>query len=48
MTEEPPRRRPIESRWLRRYAHLVTSANTGAVLRDPVDELPVAAPVLAD
>ena len=47
MTEEPPRR-PIESRWLRRYAHLVTSANTGAVLCDPVDERAVATPVLAD
>jgi len=27
--------REIPSRWLRRYASLVTSANTGAVLRDP-------------
>jgi len=25
---------PIKSRWLRRYASLVTSANTGAVLAD--------------
>jgi dihydroxy-acid dehydratase len=25
----------IDSKYLRRYAHLVTSANTGAVLRDP-------------
>ena len=35
----------IESKWLRRYAHLVTSANTGAVLRDQfADEAPVALP----
>jgi dihydroxy-acid dehydratase len=27
--------RDLPSRWLRRYASLVTSANTGAVLRDP-------------
>jgi dihydroxy-acid dehydratase len=25
------------SRWLRRYRHLVTSADTGAILRDPFD-----------
>jgi dihydroxy-acid dehydratase len=37
LAEQPPRRRPIESKWLRRYAALVTSANTGAVLRDPDD-----------
>ena len=27
--------RPLPGRWLRRYRSLVTSANTGAVLRDP-------------
>jgi len=31
----PPRPTPTGSRWLRRYAHLVCSASTGAVLRDP-------------
>jgi dihydroxy-acid dehydratase len=30
----PPFERAIESRWLRRYAKLVTSAGTGAVLKD--------------
>ena len=30
----PPFRSRVRSRWLRRYAHLVTSASTGAVLRD--------------
>ncbi len=30
-----PRDVPVASRWLRRYAHAVTSASTGAVLRDP-------------
>jgi dihydroxy-acid dehydratase len=30
----PLLRKPIDSRWLRRYASLVTSASTGAVLRD--------------
>jgi dihydroxy-acid dehydratase len=30
----PSRTREIRSRWLRRYAKLVTSASTGAVLRD--------------
>lgn len=30
-----PYRQPVESRWLRRYASMVTSASTGAVLRDP-------------
>ena len=30
-----PLRKPINSSWLRRYAALVTSANTGAVLSDP-------------
>ena len=29
-----PMRRPVHSRWLRRYARLVTSASTGAVLED--------------
>jgi dihydroxy-acid dehydratase len=28
-----PRRKPVASSWLRRYAHLVTNAATGAVLR---------------
>lgn len=31
----PPKRREIQSKWLRRYASMVTSASTGAVLRDP-------------
>jgi dihydroxy-acid dehydratase len=45
LADDPPRARPIESKWLRRYAHLVTSANTGAVLRDPfADETPAALP----
>ncbi len=30
-----PPRRELPSRWLRRYVGLVTSANTGAVLREP-------------
>jgi len=30
----PPFQRVVESRWLRRYQKLVTSASTGAVLRD--------------
>jgi dihydroxy-acid dehydratase len=30
----PPDRR-LTSRWLRRYRALVTSANTGAILREP-------------
>jgi dihydroxy-acid dehydratase len=34
----------IDSKYLRRYAHLVTSANTGAVLRDP-QESEVTAPL---
>jgi dihydroxy-acid dehydratase len=29
-----PRERPVDSRWLRRYRKLVTSASTGAILRD--------------
>jgi dihydroxy-acid dehydratase len=45
LADDPPRARPIESKWLRRYAHLVTSANTGAVLRDPfADETPAVLP----
>jgi dihydroxy-acid dehydratase len=45
LAENPPRMRLVESKWLRRYAHLVTSANTGAVLRDPfADEIPARAP----
>jgi dihydroxy-acid dehydratase len=35
LAEVNPPRREIPSRWLRRYASLVTSANTGAVLREP-------------
>jgi len=35
LAEAKPPRREIPSRWLRRYASLVTSANTGAVLREP-------------
>ncbi len=31
---KPPGERRIQSRWLRRYAATVTSANTGAVLAD--------------
>ena len=31
----PPWKPSVSSPWLRRYAHLVTSANTGAVLRVP-------------
>ncbi len=30
-----PKKRDIKSKWLRRYASMVTSASTGAVLRDP-------------
>jgi dihydroxy-acid dehydratase len=30
----PPFEAQIESKWLRRYAKMVTSASTGAVLRD--------------
>jgi dihydroxy-acid dehydratase len=45
LAELPPHRPQVESKWLRRYMHLVTSANTGAVLRDPyADEAPVVAP----
>jgi len=35
LAEAKPPRPEIPSRWLRRYASLVTSANTGAVLREP-------------
>jgi dihydroxy-acid dehydratase len=35
LAEVKPPRREVPSRWLRRYAGLVTSANTGAVLREP-------------
>jgi dihydroxy-acid dehydratase len=35
VAEAKPPQREIPSRWLRRYASLVTSANTGAVLREP-------------
>jgi dihydroxy-acid dehydratase len=34
LAAHPPKVRNIQSKWLRRYASLVTSANTGAVLRD--------------
>jgi len=44
-----PFRQPVDSKFLRRYAHLVTSANTGAVLRDP-DEIaePSRVPIAQD
>lgn len=32
LAENPPEEHEVESRWLRRYAKLVSSANTGAVL----------------
>jgi dihydroxy-acid dehydratase len=35
VAEAKPPKRELPSRWLRRYASLVTSANTGAVLREP-------------
>jgi dihydroxy-acid dehydratase len=35
LAEAKPPQREIPSRWLRRYASQVTSANTGAVLREP-------------
>ena len=35
LAEAKPPQQELPSRWLRRYASLVTSANTGAVLRDP-------------
>jgi dihydroxy-acid dehydratase len=34
LAELPPFERTVSSRWLRRYQRLVTSASTGAVLRD--------------
>ena len=40
-----PFRQTIDSRYLRRYAHLVTSANTGAVLRDPLEEIEAERPI---
>jgi dihydroxy-acid dehydratase len=33
-----PRRRKVDSRWLRRYRALVTNAASGAVLRDPDED----------
>jgi dihydroxy-acid dehydratase len=35
IAEARPPERPIPSRWLRRYRALVTSANTGAILKEP-------------
>ncbi|MGA2285529.1 MAG: dihydroxy-acid dehydratase [Dehalococcoidia bacterium] len=35
LTDAKAPKRDLPSRWLRRYASLVTSASTGAVLRDP-------------
>ncbi|MDI6857779.1 MAG: dihydroxy-acid dehydratase [Dehalococcoidia bacterium] len=35
LAEVKPPQRELPSRWLRRYASLVTSASTGAVLREP-------------
>ncbi|CAG0979660.1 partial Dihydroxy-acid dehydratase, partial [Anaerolineae bacterium] len=35
LAANPPKTREIKSKWLRRYASMVTSAGTGAVLRDP-------------
>jgi len=35
VAEAKPPERELPSRWLRRYASLVTSASTGAVLREP-------------
>jgi dihydroxy-acid dehydratase len=35
LADEPVRPHPIESKWLKRYAHFVTSASQGAVLREP-------------
>ncbi|HET9013981.1 MAG TPA: dihydroxy-acid dehydratase [Thermomicrobiaceae bacterium] len=40
-----PFRQAVDSRYLRRYAYLVTSANTGAVLRDPLEEVEAERPV---
>ena len=33
-----PKRRPVGSRWLRRYRAFVTNAAQGAVLRDPEEQ----------
>jgi dihydroxy-acid dehydratase len=45
LREAVPPRRAVTSRWLRRYRALVTSAATGAVLREPEpDFLPEGAP----
>ncbi|EFH83285.1 dihydroxy-acid dehydratase [Ktedonobacter racemifer] len=38
LSEVRLRKRPVKSSWLRRYAALVTSANTGAVLADPEEQ----------
>lgn len=38
MAELPPFVTSIKSKWLRRYAHFVTSADKGAVLTDPFDD----------
>ncbi|MBI5030247.1 MAG: dihydroxy-acid dehydratase [Chloroflexi bacterium] len=35
LAANPPKQRDIKSKWLRRYASMVTSASTGAVLKDP-------------
>jgi dihydroxy-acid dehydratase len=35
LAANPPKSHEIKSKWLRRYASMVTSASTGAVLRDP-------------
>jgi dihydroxy-acid dehydratase len=35
LAANPPKLRDIKSKWLRRYASMVTSASTGAVLREP-------------
>ena len=35
LAANPPKQREIKSKWLRRYASMVTSASTGAVLKDP-------------
>jgi dihydroxy-acid dehydratase len=34
LSEVKPTKTPVKSSWLRRYAAMVTSANTGAVLAD--------------
>ncbi|HMB01747.1 MAG TPA: dihydroxy-acid dehydratase, partial [Spirochaetota bacterium] len=35
MSKLPPFKQSVKSGWLKRYSYLVTSADTGAVLRDP-------------